>query len=169
MFQVNDTVLYGGQSVCTITEICEKKVGGQTLQYYALKPVFDNKSTIYVPCGNGKLVEKMHRILSASEIRTLIDSLRNQPVHWIENDTERKEKFSEMLYSGDRKALFMLVRTLYLHKETLKSTGKKFHAADEQILDRAKKLLHEEFAYVLQIQPDEVPPFIADQLEASGI
>ena len=168
MFQVNDTVLYGSQSVCTVTEICEKKIGKEKMRYYALKPVFDNKSTVYVPCDNPKLVEKMRRILSAAEIDALIDSMQNETLEWIQDDGERKEKYGEIIRSGDRKALAVLIRTLYLHREHQKAAGKKFHAVDEQLLDRAQKLLHEEFAYVLNIAPQDVPPFIAKQLEVTA-
>ena len=154
MVQVNDTVLYGSQSVCTVTEICEKTVGKEKLRYYALKPVYDGKSTVYVPCANGKLVGKMRRILSAAEIRALIDSLAGESLGWIENDALRRERYGEIL-------------ALYLHRESLKSTGRKFHAADEQLLERAQKLLHEEFAFVLHILPEEVPLFITRQLEAA--
>lgn len=165
MFQVNDTVVYGSQSVCTITEICERKIGGEKILYYILKPVFDNKSVIYVPCANPKLVEKMRRILSATEIYTLIDSLQEDTLEWINDDAQRKEKYGEIIQSGDRKALAQLIRLLYLHKQHQKATGKKFHSVDEQLLDRAQKLLHEEFAYVLNINPQDVPPFIAKQIE----
>ena len=137
------------------------------MRYYALKPVCDGKSTIFVPCGNEKLVGKKRRILSAAEIRALIDSLQNESLDWIEDDAERKEQYGAILHSGDRKALALLIRTLYLHRQALKASGRKFHAADEQILERAQKLLHEEFAYVLNIQPEEVPPFITRQLEAA--
>ncbi len=167
MFQVNDTVLYGSQSVCTVTEICEKKIGNEKYLYYALKPVFDNKSTIYVPCQNPKLVEKMRRILSAAEIRELIDSIAYDTLEWIPEDSERKEKYGEIIHSGDRRQLMLLISTLYRLKLKQKEQGKKFHAVDEQLLDRAQKLLHEEFAYVLNITPQEVPPFIAKQLEVT--
>ncbi len=167
MVQVNDTVLYGGQSVCTVTEICERKVGKEKLLYYALKPVFDGKSTIYVPCANEKLVGKMRRILSAAEIRALIDSLQSDTLDWVENDADRKAQYGEILQQGDRRTIALLIRTLFLRREALKASGRKFHAADEQILERAQKLLHEEFAYVLHIRPEEVPLFITHRLEAA--
>ena len=165
MFQVNDTVVYGSQSVCTLTEICERKIGGEKILYYVLKPVFDNKSAIYVPCANPKLVEKMRHILSAAEIYALIDSLQEDSLEWIPDDAQRKEEYNKIILSGDRKALAQLIRLLYLHKQRQKAAGKKFHNVDEQLLDRAQKLLHEEFAYVLRITPQEVPPFIAKQIE----
>ena len=93
--------------------------------------------------------------------------MQNESLDWIEDDAERKEQYGAILHSGDRKALALLIRTLYLHRQALKASGRKFHAADEQILERAQKLLHEEFAYVLNIQPEEVPLFITRQLEAA--
>ena len=111
MVQVNDTVLYGSQSVCTVTEICEKTVGKEKLRYYALKPVYDGKSTVYVPCANGKLVGKMRRILSAAEIHALIDSLAGESLGWIENDALRRERYGEILAGIDRRQLALLIRT----------------------------------------------------------
>lgn len=84
------------------------------------------------------------------------------------HDTLRKEKYGEIIHSGDRRALAVLIRTLYLHKEHQKAAGKKFRAVDEQLLDRAQKLLHEEFDFVLNLQPQDVPPFIAKQMEITA-
>lgn len=68
--------------------------------------------------------------------------------------------YGEILRGGDRKALAGLIRTLYLHRERQKAAGKKFHTGDEQLLDRAQKLLHEEFAYVLNLRPEDVRPAV---------
>ncbi len=164
MFQVNDTVLYGGQSVCTIVEISKQKVGKEFQLYYILKPVFDNKSTVYIPCENEKLVSKMRPILTLSEVHELIETLHTQSLEWIDNDILRKEQYGSILYCGDRKKIAALIRTLYMHKENQKKLGKKFHITDEQIFDRAQKLLHEELAFVLNIKPEDVPAFITEQL-----
>jgi len=168
MFQVNDTVLYGGQSVCTITEISRQKVGKEFIQYYILKPVFDNKSTVYIPCKNEALVSKMKPILTRDEVDELIETLHTQSLEWVDNDALRKEKYGEILYCGDRKKIAALIRTLYLHKEKQKANGKKFHIADEQLFDRAQKLLHEELAFVLNIQPSDVPAFVSEQLNTDN-
>lgn len=168
MFQVNDTVLYGGQSVCKISEISRQKIGKDFNSYYILKPVFDNKSTIYIPCENEELMSKMKPILTEQEVHELIETLHTQSLEWVENDVLRKEQYGEIIYSGDRKKIAALIRTLYMHKEKLKLNGKKFHIADEQLLDRAQKLFHEELAYVLNIQPNAVPDFINEQLNTAA-
>lgn len=76
----------------------------------------------------------------------------------------RKEKYREILKNGDRQELIQLIRTLYLHQQELKKAGKKFHATDEKILNEAEKILHHEFAYVLDIKLEEVVPFISKEI-----
>ena len=84
---------------------------------------------------------------------------------WIEDINLRKEKYTKILKSGDNKQLVKLIRTLYLEKEKKKVEGKKLYVNDEKIMTNAEKLLHEEFALVLDIKVDEVLPFILGKLE----
>lgn len=72
-----------------------------------------------------------------------------------------KEKYTKILKSGDNKQLVKLIRTLYLEKVEVK----KLYVNDEKIMTDAEKLLHEEFALVLDIKVDEVLPFILGKLE----
>ena len=83
----------------------------------------------------------------------------------IEDINLRKEKYTKILKSGDNKQLVKLIRTLYLEKEKKKVEGKKLYVNDEKIMTNAEKLLHEEFALVLDIKVDEVLPFILGKLE----
>ena len=78
MFQVNDTVSYGTHGVCQITEIGEKNLTGKSMEYYILKPVYNENSTLYVPVHSENLTGKMRRILSVQEIREMI---RQMPYH----------------------------------------------------------------------------------------
>lgn len=48
----------------------------------------------------------------------------------------------------------------------LLKAGRKFHQADEKLLKEAEKVLHGEFAHVLQIAPEEVAAFIMGELGA---
>jgi RNA polymerase-interacting CarD/CdnL/TRCF family regulator len=57
-----------------------------------------------------------------------------------------------------------LIRTLYLEKERKKGTGKRLNSTDVKIMTAAEKLLHEEFAVVLGIEPKDVVPHILAQL-----
>lgn len=165
MYKVNDTVLYGNDGVCIISDIVSRSFRDNVIEYYVLKPVYSEGSTIYVPVENKELVEKMKKILSVKEIYTLIQQVPNTESIWIQNDNMRKEKYKEIIKSGDRLELMKLIRTLYLHQQELKKNGKKFHATDDRFMKDAEKILYEEFAYVLNIHQDEVVPFICQQIE----
>ncbi|MGN0497873.1 MAG: hypothetical protein ACI4F6_02215 [Acutalibacteraceae bacterium] len=68
-----------------------------------------------------------------------------------------KLRWSQRLNSLDEKK----------QKEKL-ACGKKFHSADERIMKDAEKILFEELALVLEIEPSEVLDFIHNELEAQS-
>ena len=58
-----------------------------------------------------------------------------------------------------------LINMLYVHQEDLKIQKKHFHISDERYLKEAERLLHNEFAYVLKISPDEVAQYILSRIK----
>ncbi len=165
MFQTEDTILYGTHGVCKIQSIEEMTFSGKKQEYYILNPVYNQASTIYVPVHNEALTAKMHRILSAEEIYELIRTMPDEKTIWIENENARKERFQEIISGNNRQELVQLIKTLYLHQEKQKEKGKKLHIADERFLKEAEKLLYNEFALVLDMEPNQVLPFIMGQIE----
>ncbi len=165
MFQTGDTILYGTHGVCLIQSIEEMTFSGKRQEYYILNPVYNKASTIYVPVHNEVLTAKMNRILSAEEIYELIRSMPDEKTIWIDNENARKECFQKIIAGNNRTELVQLIKTLYLHQEKQKEKGKKLHIADERFLREAEKLLYNEFALVLKMEPDEVLPFIMGQIE----
>ena len=99
----------------------------------------------------------------------LIRTLPNEDYCWIENDNQRKEKYREIIKSGNRKELMKMIRTLYLYQQELKKDGKKIHAADDKFFKDAEKVLYDEFAYVLDIEQEDVVSFICDQFEVNEV
>ncbi len=164
MFQVNDTILYGTDGVCTISEITHMTIKGKTLEYYVLKPAQGSQSTIYVPTQNEKLLGKMRKVLSAEEIHEMIQSMPDEETVWIEDEAERKQTCARILQSGDRRALIRMIKALYLHQQDLKRAGRKFHVSDERFLKEAERILYNEFAHVLHLEQSEVLPFIREQI-----
>lgn len=165
MYCVGDTVLYGSQGVCKIVGTDEKKIGGSKIEYFVLKPVYDENSTVFVPSSNDNLMSKMRSILSADEIYSMIKAMPDEDTIWIEDDNERKQKYQQIVLNGDRRKLVQLIKTLHLHEIAQREKNRKLHQSDEYILKQAEKLLYDEFALVLNIKPDEVLPFIMEQIE----
>ncbi len=165
MFNIDDYVVYKTNGVCRITGIKKETFGRDTKEYYILTTVYGNPSNVYVPVDNEALVSKMKKIISIDKIHDIIDKSQDKTVDWIENDRERGEAYSAMISEGEPSLLFSLVKTLYNHKKEVESAGKKFRANDKRIMDSAEKILHEEFAMALDIEPDMVAPFIKDRLK----
>ena len=165
MIEINDTILYGTEGVCTVLDIVERDFGGKSIPYYVLQPVYNNRSTIYVPVHNEALTAKMRRVLSKEEIYQIIQAMPGESSIWIEDEPERKERYKQILQRGDRIELVRMIKALYQHQLDQRAKGKHLHTADEHFFKEAEKLLYDEFALVLDIQPDQVLPFILQQLD----
>ncbi|MBP3915198.1 MULTISPECIES: CarD family transcriptional regulator [unclassified Clostridium] len=164
MFAKNDYIIYGTTGVCKITGIEKKKFNTSAeREYYILKPAYDPNSTIYAPVDNN--IINIRKIMTVKEVYDLIMAMPDNKTIWIDDINLRKEKYNEILKKGDKVELVKLIRTLYLEKQKKKNEGKKLYVGDEKIMSEAQRLLHEEFALVLNIKVDEVLPFILGELE----
>lgn len=162
MFQVNEYVVYGSTGVCQVVDISRESFCGQAdREYYVLNPVFGNPMEIFIPTDS-KVV--MRGILSKGEITGLIQSMPEIGSEWIADDNSRKAMFNEILQSGDQKRIIHLIKMIYNRKTALESNGKHLANSDSETFKAAEKLLCNEFALVLGIQPDQVVPFILKQI-----
>lgn len=166
MFSKNDYIIYGTTGVCKVIDIVKKKFNTNIeREYYVLKPAYDPNSTIYAPIDNTTI--NTRKIMTVKDVYELIRSMPDNETIWIDDINLRKEKYTDILKKGDTIALIKLIKTLYLEKEKKKNEGKKLYVGDEKIMSEAQRLLHEEFALVLNIKVDEVIPFIFGELEPS--
>ena len=163
--RINDIVLYGTHGACVVADIEQKAFGNTVLDYYVLKPVDAKSSTIYVPTGNQKLLSQMRQVLSAEEIYALIRSMPEEEPLWVEDEPARKELYRQIIQQGDRKQLVAMAKALYAHQQKQAAKGKRLHIADEGFLRDAEKMLYSEFSLVLNIQPQQVLPFILMQID----
>ncbi len=168
MLNIGDKVLYGAAGACTVTDICRKKFGDAgEREYYVLVPIHDNRTTLYLPVDNEKLMGKVKQLLSVEEIEDLIRSMPDEKPIWIADEKLRQETYKSMLRSGNRRDLVSITKALYNHRQKMASMGRKLHIADEKLLHEAEKLLCDEFAAVLDLQPSEVNTYIMSRLEPS--
>ncbi len=166
MLKIGEKVLYGAVGACTVTDMCTKKFGDAgEREYYVLVPVYDSRTTLYVPVDNEALKAKMRKLLSAEEIEELITSMPAAESSWISDEKARQEHFKNTLRSGDRRALIGMTKSLYTHRKKVLSMGRKPHMADERMFKEAEKMLCDEFAVVLGMEPGEVMPYIMGKLD----
>ena len=160
MFQVNDIVRYGMNGVCRISEAVLRAVGNEQKEYFVLRPVHDERSTLFVPLDNAVLMGKMQTVLSKGEVLQLIEQMPTLQQEWIVDENQRRSIFREMMVCEDRLQLIGMIKVIYERERVLREQGKKLRLDDEKALRTAEKLLYDEFAYVLEIPRSDVVDYI---------
>ena len=168
MFSVGDYVIYDTNGVCKISGTEENDLGGDTVEYFVLQPVFDANSTFFVPKNNQALMKKMRPLLTDEEINDILDSVPEYNSMWIDDYNERKQRYHEILNQGDRIELAGLIKSLYIHRSLQQKKGKKLHQSDEIFLKQAEKQLYTEFSLVLGLEPDDVEKLMINKVTLTG-
>lgn len=168
MFKIGDTVLYSSEGVCKITDVTVKQFGDFSMEYFVLQPVFNNRSTFFVPTANEKLLSRMHPILNIDQLVETVSNAKEFDC-WIDNDSQRREAFREIMSGGEISEIVSLTKTLMRHKDEIETTGKKLHKADESVFKDAQKILYEEFAMVADIEKDDIVNILNDEDAIFGI
>jgi len=161
-YKKGDYVRYTSNGVCRIDDIksIDLNRNKNPKNFYVLKPIGASTSTIYVPLENEELVSKMRHILSKDNIDSLINSVKQDKIEWIEDRKERNNSFKQIIKDSDPKELLKLVSCIYLKKQELSEVGKKLSATDEGHLSQAEALIENEFAFVLNIDGMGVGKYI---------
>lgn len=162
MYRIDDVVVYGLHGVCRITEIEEKEFAGEIHLYYTMHPIFDNRSTFFVPVNN----EKIRNLLTPEEIKKLIHTIPQQTTIEVQNEKTRKDTYKKIIESGDRGEILRLIKTLCQRLEDQQNAGKKPHLIDERFLKEAETVLYDEFAFVLNIEQNSVTDYIKTELKS---
>ena len=164
MYKVGDTVYYGAQGVCKIESESDQKFGKEVKKYLVLKPVYDNRNTIFVPTDNEKLYSKIQNVLEKQELLAILDDIVNQDIITVENNHERKDKLKQILAQGDRMLILRLIKTMYSLRDAKFAQGKRLPSTDEYILKDAEKLFCCELAFVVDIQFEEALAMIKEKI-----
>lgn len=155
MFKVGDVIVYGAQGVCKIDCFETKVIGKQAIEYYVLKPIFNESTAVFVPVENEMLTAKMQDVLTIDQAKELIEKSLQISVIKFDNENEKREQYKDILASSDREKLLSLIKTIRLERDTRRKVGKKLNLNDEQTLRKAEQLLFNEMAFVLKITPEE--------------
>ena len=164
MYPIGSFVMYSSSGVCSVSDIRAESFAGTKKDYYVLMPVHGNTSHIFVPLDNEKLLSRMRPLLSREEVLELIACFQSEQPAWIPDNRARGTYFQQCLMDADPLELVRVVKSITNHKIELADKGKKSLMADEQVLKRAERILHGEFAMVLGVAADAVSSMIEDAL-----
>ena len=165
MFQVGENVIYGSHGVCVIVSTEERVIDRKHIKYFILEPINQKGSRYMIPYENPVALSKIRRLLTRDELEDLLFSENVRRFQWISDENTRKQKYKELINSGDRAALLGMIHVLHQHKKDQIELGKKFHQCDESFLNDAQKLLAEEFSLVLEIAPECVAKYVLDAMD----
>ena len=160
MLQLGSQVVYGIHGVCSIIDVEIRRMDRKNVEYFVLEPNDQPGTRYYVPTQNQTAVSKLQPLLTRVELESLLIKEDNCAQSWIAEENVRKQKYRELINSGDRAALIHMIRNLYRHKENQLAAGRKFHISDENFLRDAQKVLSSEFSIVLGISRAEAIAYI---------
>ncbi len=172
MFEIGSYVVYRAEGVCIVSDIREESFGaiGGKEKYYILTPMADKKSTVFVPVNNETLCAMMRKLLSAEEICELCASLRNERMEWIAESRARNTRFKEIMATGDRRELIILLNTVHEQISRTVASGKRPTGTDENALRRAKQMLYDEFSFTLELRSeDDVVSLVLGELSIGNL
>ena len=118
--------------------------------------------------NNQLLLDKAKPLVTKEEISRLIENIPNSKDCWVDDHKQRKETFNRILQSGDRENIIALAGTIYNKQRAQIAAHKKLNASDERILREAERIINLEFAFVLNITPDEVKEYIRNRMSVSA-
>lgn len=131
---VGQKVAYPNQGVCMVEDIENKKIGGNSMSFYALRVLSDN-STIFVPTDNVDTVG-LRPIITEKQFENLVDNLE-MDFEVVSADWKvRSREFNEKLQSGD-----VFEAADVLKKLTFLSIEKKLSFREQSLLEKAKFLI----------------------------
>ena len=162
---IGDVIIYGRHGICRVTGLKDMCMDELMRPYYVLKPVYHTAATVYVSAINGRRKSEIRNLLSTDEIFSLVKKMSGKNFIWNKDNRKRKELYGQILADGDHSELIKMIKTLHCRKQELKDINKnnKLQISDEDFLKNAEKTLCEEFAYVLNINREDVIPLIYEQ------
>lgn len=90
MPNINEYVNYSNQGICQVEDIRIIKFQSDSCErnYYVLNPIHQKNARIFVPTDNDNLIGKMRPILSPNEIDSIILSVHNCDMAWIDDQKQ---------------------------------------------------------------------------------
>lgn len=162
MFKVDDYVVHNTMGVNRITEFLTEEQDGEEVEFFILEPAFGGNMRLKLPKKGCE--DKIRDILTREEVEELIASIPDQESIWIDEDKVRYEEFRACLKTGACENWVALIKTLNQKKEERENIGKQLTRVDADVLKAAEKNLTTELAVVLNMTPEEVLPYIYQQL-----
>ena len=149
-YSIGDHVMYGMSGACEIVEIGTLEFAGPEKVYYSLKPVYDERDTIYVPVA--KEDEIARKVVGKKEAQKTVKEIREGS---IEGDLPDRDTCSTILQEADGLEVANLIRHLRLSRSQNKRNHKGLNIADAKLLTYAERIVTSELAVALTLSMED--------------
>ena len=160
MIAPGDYVICSVEGVCRVEEAGRLNVPGldRGRAYYRLTPYYHG-GVIYTPV-DGKAV--IRPVITKQALLALLPELPTLPE--LSNVPEQTKLladfYREILAGHDCRLLLRLCKTIYRKQKLLAARRKVVSATELRSWKTAEEMLHQEFAFVLGMQPGEVKAYL---------
>lgn len=162
MFKKGEFVVNTNNGICEITDIVTLNMSGADKEYYMLIPINERTAKVYVPVDLA--TQRIRLAMNKNEALSLIESIPEIDEVYIENEKERERTYKDALNSRDPKRLVGIIKTLYLRRQKRLDAGKKNTAVDDRYFKLAENHLHNELAFALNVNKEEVTRIIFEHI-----
>ncbi len=160
MFEVGDKIIYGENGVCTVEKVAPLGMEGasQNKLYYHLTPLVGT-GTYFAPVDSGAF---MRPVMSRDEAEALIDAMPGiAPAICNDNRFNHVDAFyKELFRQHSCEALVSIVKGLHQRMTERKTKSSRAEAT----MKRAKDMLHGELSVALDMELDQVEPYILSRV-----
>lgn len=154
---IGDYVVYSTKGICRVENVETKNFDRENKDYFVFIPVFDTKSTYFIPVDYDSSRVHVKSALTkqgAEELMAFAESA--EPAEWIVNPNERKQTYDRLYKSGSREEIIKIIKAIKAHEAKQKALGKQLYAADDRLLKGCINLICGELAFILEKSPDEI-------------
>lgn len=163
-FAPDDKVIYGSNGVCTMVEITQKDFGGQSRDYYVLRPASFGTSVFYVPVDS-QLTSRIRPVKDAAQLDRLIAACRVTEEEWIPDDRARQAQIKSVMEDGDTPELLHCFKLLMMRQRSLAQCGKKLRAVDERLLHEIETILTDELLLATALAREDAAAYLLGEAE----
>lgn len=157
MFSVGDKIVYPMQGAGVIKGIEEKKILGETRQYYILK-LPGSDINIMIPIDTSESIG-IREVSTPDVMETVLEELHKESTAMNPNWNRRYRENMDKLKTGDVMLVAEVVRNLVRHDRT-----KKLSAGERKLLKGAKRILVSEFVMSMNLELEAAEQMIEEAI-----
>ena len=162
-YKIGDYVMYSISGACEVVEIGTLDFAGPDKLYYSLKPVYDDRDTLYVAVNNEDKIAR--KVVGKKAAQEILDQIKKGKRH---GEMPNKEACEAIRQQADSMEITNMIRHLRYIRSENKKNHKGLNIADAKLLTYAERVIISELATALAIPMEEAVEKLNRALEKAA-